>query len=146
LSESSPQKKSSYEQYSRSILVETIKHWSNPHQELRIIAVTDGNSHKENNIEPEDIRAACCPPCHGAVCVGRADYDAGNPLGLVPDMIDLADFCICNLSAVSDPVMLQRYASQTKHTVLLDMNRVCAVPRASDEPGALRPVNSSIAN
>lgn len=120
-------------QYSRSILIKIIKYYSNLHQELRIIAVTDGKLHQENDVELEDISASCCPPCHAAVCVGRADCNGAKAMGIIPDMIDLANFCLCNLSAVPDIVTLQKCISQTKHTVLMDIGRICAKPEAREK-------------
>ena len=105
--------------YVRSALVKAIRRRSNPYQELRITAVTDGRAQQGSDMELEDIGASFCPPCHTAMCVGRADGSVSKSMGIIPDIIDTASFFLCSFSEVPDMARLRRHIA--RGTVLLDL-------------------------
>ena len=112
--------------YVRSALVKAIQRGSNPYQELRITAITDGRAQQGSDTELEDIGASFCPPCHTTMCVGRADDSVSKSMGIIPDIIDTACFCLCSFSEVPDIAGLRRHIS--RGTVLLDLGRAGVIP------------------
>ena len=113
---------------SRSKLVTQIKRHLIPGRPLRILAVIDGagsDTEDDAELEMENIMTRVCPPCDAAVCIDHADSSLAGPLGVIPDMIDLSDFCICDFSEIPPQVNLQKYITRSKGTILLDVNKAC---------------------
>ncbi len=114
--------------HSHSVLVTQIKRHSIPDSPLRILAVIDGagsDTEDDAELEMENIMTRACPPCDAAVCIDHADSSLAGPLGVIPDMIDLSDFCICDFSEIPPQVNLQKYITRSKGTILLDVNKAC---------------------
>lgn len=123
--------------YSRSKLVTQIKRRSTPARPLRILAVIDGadvDAEDDAELERMNVMTGVCPPCNAAVCVNHVDSSIARPLGVIPDMIDLSDFCICNFSEIPFHEELQKYVTRSKRVILLDMNKACVEP---EWPGRL---------
>ena len=122
--------------HSHSVLVTQIKRHSIPDSPLRILAVIDGagsDTEDDAELEMENIMTRACPPCDAAVCIDHADSSLAGPLGVIPDMIDLSDFCICDFSEIPPQVNLQKYITRSKGTILLDVNKACTEIECPDD-------------
>lgn len=86
---------------------------------LFLIGVTD----KEINIESEGEPKDCCGPCNAIIRVTRDQSTAGENLGIIANMIDLADFCICDLSTTPLADKIREYATHGSGTILLDTSK-----------------------
>ncbi len=113
--------------HSRSRLVRYIKKHSTSARPLRILAVIDGSvydAEDDTELEMTNIMVDVCPPCDAAVYVNRIDSFA-RPMGVIPDIMELSDFCLCNFSEISCTAELQKCVTRLKRTVLLDLNKAC---------------------
>lgn len=72
-----------------------------------------------------DLAKLLCPPCHAMGCVSYADSKSIiGSFGVIADLMERMDFCICDLSAMPHAERIRTYAAHTNRTVLLDMGGV----------------------
>ena len=91
---------------------------------MHITALVGGGALSEDADELDTIKAALCPPCHAVGYVSSIDSEnSADDFEVIADIIERADFCICNLSATPYAEKIREYAAQTKRAVLLDISR-----------------------
>lgn len=91
-------------------------------QKLHITAMVNGKPLTENDDSLDELMLLLRPPCHAVGCISWADSKSmADGFGVVADMIERMDFCICDLSAASNAKKIRKYATQAKHTILLDI-------------------------
>lgn len=92
---------------------------TNLHPPLHITAVTNDSVCSEN----QDISADFCPPFNAIECAGGVEHRSNHSLGIIADMIEQSDFCICDLSTTTLSDEIKKCASRGKGTVILDTSR-----------------------
>ena len=97
------------------------------HNTLHITGMISGKSLAESNGDLDHMLERFCPPCHAVGCVSHAGLENNaDSLDVIINMLEQTDFCICDLSATPHAEKIQKYASQVKRTVLLDLSRTDA--------------------
>lgn len=86
---------------------------------LFLAGVTD----KEVDLENEDPNY--CAPCNAVIRITRDQCANADNLGIIASMIELSDFCICDLSSTPLADEICEYAARGGGTVLLDTSREC---------------------
>lgn len=90
---------------------------------IHITAEIGGTLPAGDNNAPDNMERLFCPPCGAVICVGCAD--TRGDFGVIADMIERTDFCICDLSAADNADEIRAYAAQAERAVLLDMGEDC---------------------
>lgn len=72
-----------------------------------------------------DLAKLLCPPCHAMGCVSYADpKSVAGSFGVIADLMERMDFCICDLSTMPHAERIRAYAAYTRKSVLLDMSNI----------------------
>lgn len=88
---------------------------------LFLTGVTD----KEIDLESENAASNYCDPCNAVIRVTRDQCANEDNLGIIASMIELSDFCICDLSSTPLADEIREYAACEGGTVLLDTSKEC---------------------
>ena len=70
--------------------------------------------------------AAAIPSACLCLMFSRSILSLIHIFDVIINMLEQTDFCICDLSATPHAEKIQKYASQVKRTVLLDLSRTDA--------------------
>ena len=84
-----------------------------------IASITD----HELCVKGDSIPADICGPWDALIHVEQTEDDVGKKLGLIANLIELSDLCLCDLSSTSLVTEIREYASRDKGTFLLDISR-----------------------
>lgn len=84
-----------------------------------IVSITDHKLCAEGDSIPADI----CGPWDALIRVEQTGDEVGKKLGLIANLIELSDLCLCDLSSTSLATEIREYASSEKGTFLLDISR-----------------------
>lgn len=98
-----------------------LKRLSRDPSKLFLSGVTD----KEIDLESENAAPNYCAPCNAVIRVTRDQCANEDNLGIIASMIELSDFCICDLSSTPLADEICEYAARGDGTILLDTSREC---------------------
>ena len=69
-------------------------------RETKITALMCADTFSADDDDQNDMRKSLCPPCHSVTYVSRVGTgDDNSDFDVISDMIERADFCICDLSS-----------------------------------------------
>lgn len=103
--------------YSRSAFMSALSSKHPVYRKISITVITDGN---------DDLDVVLLPPGVAIQCI--SDVASANGAGsscAITDMINRADFCLCDLSSVDNAEEIQQRIRKSKRAVLLDMGKIC---------------------
>ncbi len=91
-------------------------------RETKITALMCADTFSADDDDQNDIRKSLCPPCHSVTYVSRVGTgDDNSDFDVISDMIERADFCICDLSSAQYSEKIREFAAQTRGSILLDI-------------------------
>lgn len=84
-----------------------------------IASITD----RELCAKGEHIPADICGPWDALIRVEQTEDEVGTKLGLIANLIELSDLCLCDLSSTSLVTEIREYATREKGTFILDTRK-----------------------
>ena len=84
-----------------------------------IVSTTDHELCAEGDSIPADI----CGPWDALIRVEQTEDEVGTKLGLIANLIELSDLCLCDLSSTSLVTEIREYATREKGTFILDTRK-----------------------
>ena len=84
-----------------------------------IVSITDHELCAEGDSIPADI----CGPWDALIRVEQTEDEVGTKLGLIANLIELSDLCLCDLSSTSLATEIREYATREKGTFILDTRK-----------------------
>lgn len=102
--------------YSRSAFMSELSLKHPAYRDISITVITDGNDEPDADFLPPGVVIQCISDVESANCAGSSRA--------VTEMIEQADFCLCDLSSVDNSEEIQQLIRESKRAALVDMSKI----------------------